>query len=116
MKLWSNILGVSFTKNVTDTPIAGYTEMVYGDGTKLLGFSALDVGHTVPVRSEDDLVWFGLMPGSSSTTSTKTSTVSSTKAATSSTTKVSTTLKTITTTSESSTTSATSTAAHWAQW
>jgi hypothetical protein len=77
MKEWSNVLGVSWSQNISNTPIAGYTKMVYGDGTKLIGFSALDVGHSVPVRTEDDLVWFGLMP-SSSTISTATSTKAST--------------------------------------
>lgn len=43
--MWSNVLGVAFTQNVTNTPIAGYTKMVYGDGTKLVGYSALDVGY-----------------------------------------------------------------------
>jgi hypothetical protein len=100
MKEWSNVLGVSWSQNISNTPIAGYTKMVYGDGTKLVGFSALDVGHSVPVRTEDDLVWFGLMP-SSSTTSTATSS------------KASTTLSTSTTTSSAS---STSTAAHWGQW
>jgi len=41
--------------NISNTPITGYTKMVYGDGTKLVGFSALDVGHSVPIRAEDDL-------------------------------------------------------------
>jgi len=100
MKEWSNVLGVSWSQNISNTPIAGYTRMVYGDGTKLVGFSALDVGHSVPVRTEDDLVWFGLMP-SSSATSTATSS------------KASTTLSTSTTTSSAS---STSTAAHWGQW
>jgi acetylxylan esterase len=67
MKEWSNVLGVSWSQNISNTPIAGYTKMVYGDGTKLIGFSAMDVGHSVPVRTEDDLVWFGLMPLSSTT-------------------------------------------------
>jgi len=100
MKEWSNVLGVSWSQNISNTPIAGYTKMVYGDGTKLIGFSAMDVGHSVPVRTEDDLVWFGLMP-SSSTTSTAMSS------------KASTTLSTSTTTSPAS---STSTAAHWGQW
>lgn len=60
MKQWSAIHGVSLTKNNTDTPINGYTQMIYGDGTKLVGYSARGVGHTVPVREEDDLAWFGI--------------------------------------------------------
>ncbi|KAH8787282.1 putative Acetylxylan esterase A [Hyaloscypha finlandica] len=60
MKEWSNVLGVSWSQNISNTPIAGYTKMVYGDGTKLIGFSAMDVGHSVPVRTEDDLWWHWL--------------------------------------------------------
>lgn len=60
LKEWSGLLGVTFTKNVTNTPQSGYTQMVYGDGTKLLGYSAQGVGHTVPVHDADDLKWFGL--------------------------------------------------------
>ncbi|WYZ35682.1 hypothetical protein EsH8_X_000329 [Colletotrichum jinshuiense] len=60
LKEWSTIHGVSFTKNNTNTPLSGYTEVVYGDGTKLVGYSALGVGHTVPVQEEQDLKWFGL--------------------------------------------------------
>jgi acetylxylan esterase len=61
MKQWSNVLGVSFTKNVTNTPTAGYTQMVYGNGTELVGYSGLDVGHTVPVHEDMDLAWFGII-------------------------------------------------------
>jgi len=60
MKQWSGVLGLPFTKNNTDTPQAGYTQMVYGDGTKLLGYSARGVGHTVPPHEVEDLKWFGL--------------------------------------------------------
>ncbi|KAH7071605.1 Alpha/Beta hydrolase protein [Paraphoma chrysanthemicola] len=60
LKEWSGLLGVSFTKNVTNTPQSGYTQIVYGDGTKLVGYNAQGVGHTVPVHETDDLKWFGL--------------------------------------------------------
>ncbi|KAI9055106.1 hypothetical protein LZ554_000071 [Drepanopeziza brunnea f. sp. 'monogermtubi'] len=61
LKQWSNVLDVAFTKNTTDTPEAGYTEMVYGDGTKLRGYSAEGVGHSVPVHETVDLAWFGIV-------------------------------------------------------
>jgi acetylxylan esterase len=118
MKEWSNVLGVSWSQNTSNTPIAGYTKMVYGDGTKLVGFSALDVGHSVPVRAEDDLAWFGLWGSSvtsisstkSSTTSTKPSTLVTSTMTTKSTTSSM-------TSSASATTSASSGgAAHWGQW
>lgn len=60
LKEWGALLGVEFTKNVTDTPQKGYTQMVYGDGTKLVAYSAEGVGHTVPVHEELDLKWFGI--------------------------------------------------------
>ncbi|KAF5502225.1 Feruloyl esterase B [Colletotrichum aenigma] len=60
LKEWSTIHGVSFTKNNTNTPLSGYTQIVYGDGTKLVGISAQGVGHTVPVQEDQDLKWFGL--------------------------------------------------------
>ncbi|KAI0892350.1 carbohydrate esterase family 1 protein [Annulohypoxylon nitens] len=60
LKEWSALLGVEFTKNVTNTPQSGYTQMVYGDGTKLVGYSANNVGHTVPVHHQLDMAWFGL--------------------------------------------------------
>ncbi|KAK4188098.1 Alpha/Beta hydrolase protein [Podospora australis] len=60
LKQWADILGVTFTRNETDSPMPGYTKIVYGDGTKLLGYSARGVGHTVPVQEEIDLNWFGI--------------------------------------------------------
>lgn len=60
IKEWSGLLGVTFSKNNTNTPQASYTQMVYGDGTKLLAYSAQGVGHTVPVHETVDLAWFGI--------------------------------------------------------
>ncbi|KAK7227676.1 hypothetical protein V2G26_015679 [Clonostachys chloroleuca] len=61
LKEWSTIQGVEFSKNETDTPEKGYTKMVYGDGTKLVGISADGVGHVVPNHEEEDFKWFGLI-------------------------------------------------------
>ncbi|KAM0813100.1 putative PHB depolymerase family esterase [Seiridium cardinale] len=58
LKEWSALLNVSFTSNVTNTPQSGYTKTVYGDGTKLVGFSAQGVGQTVPVHPQLDVEWF----------------------------------------------------------
>ncbi|PSN74941.1 alpha/beta-hydrolase [Corynespora cassiicola Philippines] len=60
LKQWSGIHGVSFQKNNTNTPQSGYTQMVYGDGAKLVGYSAQNVGHVVPQHETNDLAWFGL--------------------------------------------------------
>ena len=60
VKEWSGVLGVQWTKNVTDSPQSGYTQMVFGDGTRFTAYSAAGVGHTVPVHESVDLKWFGL--------------------------------------------------------
>ena len=58
LKQWSGVQGVAFARNETNTPEAGYTRIVYGDGSKLVGYEARGVGHTVPVHEEGDLAWF----------------------------------------------------------
>jgi acetylxylan esterase len=60
MKEWSNVLEVPFTKNETNTPSRGYTKMIYGDGMKLLGYSAAGVGHMVPQHAQQVLEFFGI--------------------------------------------------------
>ena len=60
LKERSGLHGVSYSRNVTDSPQSGYTQIVYGDGTKVVGISAQGVGHTVPVHESEDLKWFGL--------------------------------------------------------
>jgi len=59
-KQWSNVLGVSFSRNVTNVPIPGYTQIVYGDGTQLVSYSAAGVTHNIPVREDNALVFFGI--------------------------------------------------------
>lgn len=61
LKQWSNVLGVSFTRNVTNDPQSGYTKMVYGDGAKLVGYSAKGVGHVVPQHANAVLKFWGLI-------------------------------------------------------
>ncbi|KAL3423278.1 PHB depolymerase family esterase [Phlyctema vagabunda] len=60
LKQWSNVFNIPFTRNNTNTPIAGYTQIVYGDGTQLVGYSAAGVSHNIPVRETDVLAWFGI--------------------------------------------------------
>ncbi len=55
-----NALGISWTKNNTNTPQSGYTQMIFGDGTQYVGYSAQGVGHTVPVHESAVLDWFGI--------------------------------------------------------
>ncbi|RDL29998.1 uncharacterized protein BP5553_10625 [Venustampulla echinocandica] len=58
---WSNVLGVSFSKNMTNTPAQGWTEMIYGDGSKLVGLSLQGGGHIPRFQEEKVLKFFGLM-------------------------------------------------------
>jgi acetylxylan esterase len=60
VKEWSNVLRVSWTKNETDVPKKGYTRMVFGDGTKMVAYSAAGVGHFVPTDEGSVLSWFGI--------------------------------------------------------
>ncbi|CAI6081726.1 hypothetical protein V2G26_011400 [Clonostachys chloroleuca] len=57
---WSTIHGVSLTATNPNTPQSGYSQRVYGDGKKLVGYLAQNVGHTVPVNQNLDYQWFGL--------------------------------------------------------
>jgi hypothetical protein len=79
--------------------------MVYGDGTKLVGISCDNVGHTPPVRVDDDLAWFGIPGTGTSTTLTTSVTTSATKSTTTS-----------TSTTSSTAVSGSGTAQHWGQW
>jgi acetylxylan esterase len=57
---WSTLKGLTRTASNANTPQSGYTQFVYGDGKELVGYSAQNVGHTVPVNSALDMQWFGL--------------------------------------------------------
>jgi len=61
LKQWSNVLGVPLARNVTGVPSAQYTQMIYGDGTKLQGFFGQGVGHTAPVNEQLMLKFFGIL-------------------------------------------------------
>lgn len=60
VKEWSNVFGVQWIRNETDTPLKGYTKMIFGDGTKFVANSALGAGHVVPTHEASVLSWFGL--------------------------------------------------------
>jgi acetylxylan esterase len=57
---WSELYGVQFTKNVTDSLQRGYTQIVYGDGTKVVGYSAQGVGHTVLQHGKQVMEFWGI--------------------------------------------------------
>ncbi|KAI0097439.1 Alpha/Beta hydrolase protein [Nemania sp. FL0031] len=58
---WSNVLGLTWTKNETNTPAQGWTKIIYGDGTQLVGYSDQGGGHIPPFQAEETLKFFGLM-------------------------------------------------------
>ncbi|KAH8884990.1 putative Acetylxylan esterase A [Thozetella sp. PMI_491] len=64
LKEWSNVMGLTSSKNTANTPQSGYTQTIYGDGTattaQLVGYSAQGVGHTVPIHESMDMAFFGL--------------------------------------------------------
>ncbi|KAI4862994.1 putative Acetylxylan esterase A [Hypoxylon rubiginosum] len=64
LKQWSNVLGLTASKDATNTPQSGYTQTIYGDGTtttaQLVGYSAANVGHTVPQHPDMDIAFFGI--------------------------------------------------------
>jgi len=64
LKQWSNVLGLTSSKTVQNSPQSGYTATIYGDGdvntAKLVGYSGQGVGHTVPVHESMDIAFFGI--------------------------------------------------------
>ncbi|KAH6680296.1 feruloyl esterase B [Halenospora varia] len=61
LEQWSNVLQVSFAKNVTNDPITNWKKIVYGDGSKLVGYEVQGGGHIPPFQSDATLKFFGLM-------------------------------------------------------
>ncbi|KAK0753769.1 Alpha/Beta hydrolase protein [Schizothecium vesticola] len=61
LQQWSNVFGLDWSKNVTGVPSSAYTQVVYGDGTKLEGFFGQGVGHTAPVNEQLMLKFFGIL-------------------------------------------------------
>ncbi|KAF7352120.1 Alpha/Beta hydrolase protein [Mycena venus] len=62
---WSGVLGVSFSKNVTNDPTTNWKRIVYGDGTKLIGFEVEGGGHIPPFQWDATLEFFGLLNSTS---------------------------------------------------
>lgn len=63
LKQWSAVLGVTNTKNNTGSSVpegSQYTEMIYGDGTQLVGYFGQGVGHIAPPVIPVMLKFFGL--------------------------------------------------------
>jgi hypothetical protein len=63
LKQWSAVLGVKNTKNLTGSAVeegSQYTQLVYGDDNKLVGYFGQGVGHIAPVVEKVLLKFFGL--------------------------------------------------------
>lgn len=60
IKQWSTVFGINQTASNLNVPQQGYTQLVFGNGTQFVAYSAAGVGHTVPVNLDLDLEWFGI--------------------------------------------------------
>ena len=58
---WSNVHGVTWTKNETNVPARTWTKIIYGDGAKLVGYSVQGGGHIPPFQADETLKFFGLL-------------------------------------------------------
>jgi acetylxylan esterase len=58
---WSNVLGVSFTQNVTNTPTTNWKMIQYGNGTELVGYEVQGGGHIPPFQADATFKWWGLI-------------------------------------------------------
>ncbi|KAJ7087649.1 carbohydrate esterase family 1 protein [Mycena belliarum] len=65
---WSTVLGLTFTRNITGDPTANWKRIVYGDGTKLIGFEVAGGGHIPPFQDKATFQFFGLLGGTATTT------------------------------------------------
>jgi len=61
LEQWSNVLNVSFSRNVTGVPSQQFTQMIYGDGTQLVGYFGQGIGHSPSVDEQQLLRFFGLV-------------------------------------------------------
>lgn len=61
LKQWSNVLGVSLSRQVSGVPSAQFTQHIYGDGTQLQGFFGQGIGHAPTVNEDHMLRFFGLI-------------------------------------------------------
>lgn len=62
IKQWTGVFGYDYNRpdsTQANTPQAGYTTYTWGDG-QLVGVYAQGVGHSVPIRGDDDMTFFGL--------------------------------------------------------
>ncbi|KAL1840374.1 hypothetical protein VTK73DRAFT_3778 [Phialemonium thermophilum] len=68
IKQWCGVFGYQSTapqQTLAHTPSQAYTKYVYGPN--LVGIYGTGIGHTVPVMGDQDMAWFGIPGGGSST-------------------------------------------------
>jgi len=85
LKFWGAVNDVSFSRNVSNTPASGWTQTVWGDGSKVVGYTQAGGGHITPFNEDLVLKFFGII-GGTTTTSTTTGPTSSTSTSTTTTT------------------------------
>jgi hypothetical protein len=64
LQQWGAVLGLTNTKNNTGSSVpegSAYTEVVYGDGSQLVGYFGQGVGHIAPPNPPVMLKFFGLL-------------------------------------------------------
>ncbi len=64
LKQWSAVLGLTNTKNITGASVpegSQYTQILYGDGSQLVGYMGAGVGHFAPSNPQVALKFFGLL-------------------------------------------------------
>jgi acetylxylan esterase len=61
LEQWGDVHSVSYSSSVSNSPASPYTKLIYGDGSKLVGYSGSGIGHPVPVHSVTALQWFGIL-------------------------------------------------------
>ncbi|ETS75495.1 Feruloyl esterase B [Pestalotiopsis fici W106-1] len=61
LKQWGAVWGLQNAKNNSGVPSSAYTQILYGDGSQVVGYFGQGVGHTAPVNEQNMLQFFGLL-------------------------------------------------------
>ncbi|KAK7992178.1 alpha/beta-hydrolase [Apiospora saccharicola] len=61
LKQWSDVLGVPDMKTVANVPASPYTQYLYGDGSKVVGYMGQGLGHMPAINDKVMLTFFGLL-------------------------------------------------------
>ncbi|KAI2624570.1 Alpha/Beta hydrolase protein [Hypomontagnella submonticulosa] len=58
---WSNVMGLSWAKNTSNTPTTNWKKIEYGDGTQLVGYEVQGGPHIPAFQADATLGFFGLL-------------------------------------------------------